>query len=187
MLNNDNNKKYALLAALMMISLLAFVSCCKQMQKENIEGSAHDIAFRIYSMAGKDAAFAPEERISAENLYILGISEQVFHNDVEEATALYSSELAMGNALCVIVAHNEEKAQKLYKDMCEEYDWAPCDPAESIGLMLCGRYIVTAKDDRETTAKLCNAFSNMTHGEAFVKLYQNPMRALAPMVYDRKI
>lgn len=172
---------------LMAISLLTFVSCCKQMQKENIEGSARDIAFRIYSMAGKDAASAPEERISAENSYIFGISEQVFHNDVEEATALYSSELALGNSLCVIFMQSEDAAKKLYQNMCEEYDWAPCDPADSIAFMLCGRYIVTAKDDREMTSKLCNAFSEMAQGEAIVKLYQNPMRALSPMVYKRKI
>lgn len=186
MFNNDN-KRYALFAAIMAISLLAFVSCCKQMQKENLQGSAHDIAFRIYSMAGKDASAAPKERMSAENSYIFGISEQVFHNDVEEATVIYSSELSLGNALCVIVAQSDDAAEKLYKNLCEEYDWAPCDPADSIVFMHCGRYIVTAKDTQETTAKLCNAFSEMSHGCASIRFYQNPMRALSPMIYERKI
>ena len=65
--------------------------------------------------------------------------------------------------------------EQLYAYLYENYDWAPCDPAENMAFMLFGRYVVTVKDEREETEKLCRAFSSIAQGDATVRYSENPM------------
>lgn len=175
MFNYDYDKKCALFASILALVLLVLVSCGKQMRAEQLTGNAHDVAFRIYEEAGEDRSGVYEERVNIENSYIFGISEDDFRENVEEATVFHPSALSGGKSLCVIVAKDETAAMELYKTLYGEYDWAPCDPADSMAFMRFGRYIVTVKDEREQTAKLCRAFSAISDGGATVRFSENPM------------
>ncbi len=175
MLKNDNDKKYAVFASVLALILLTLVSCGRQMQAEKLTGGAHDVAFRIYKAAGEDSSGVYEEALNTENSYIFGIAEDDLLNDVEEASVFRPSALAGGRALCVIVAKDETAAERLYSKLYEEYDWAPCDPADSMAFMRFGRYVVTVKDEHEQTAKLCRAFSAVSDGGAVVRFSENPM------------
>lgn len=174
MFNNDYYKRYSLWAAVLALVLLVSVSCGKHMRTD-LEGSAHDVALRIYEEAGEDSANAYEESVDAENAYIFGISEEDFREKVAEAAVFHPSELSGGRTLCVIVAKDEADARELYARLYDEYDWAPCDPADSMAFMKFGKYIVTVKDEREETAKLCRAFSAISDGGATVRFSENPM------------
>ena len=174
MFNNDYYKKYSLWAAVLSLMLLVLVSCGKHMRTD-LEGSAHDVALRIYEEAGENTAMAYEEIVNAENAYIFGISEEDFREKIAEATVFHPSELSGGRTLCVIVSKDEATAKELYARLYDEYDWAPCDPSDSMAFMRFGKYIVTVKDGREETAKLCRAFSAISDGGATVRFSDNPM------------
>lgn len=170
---NDNNQKYALLAALFAMLLFTLVSCGKQMAK--LQGDAHDIAFRVYSRAGVDTGRMSEMKIEPAEAYILGITEGDFEENVEEACVYRPDELSAAESLCVVVAKNEPCAEELYAEMQNGYDWAPCDPAKTAVFMLCGRYILLAKSDEAGAGALSEAFTGETGGDAAVHFSQNPM------------
>ncbi len=155
--------------------LLVLVSCGKQMKENTLDGDAHEVAFRIYEAAGEDSSRVLEQSVSAENSYMFGISEEDFSEKAVEGALFYPSAVSMGKTLSVIVAKDEASAEELYAYLYENYDWAPCDPAENIAFMLFGRYVVTVKDEREETEKLCRAFSSIVEGDATVRYSENPM------------
>ncbi len=173
MYNNDNNQKYALLAAFFAMLLFALVSCGKQMAE--LRGGAHDIAFRVYSRAGMDTENMSEESISPENSYMLGISEESFRQNVEEAHVFRPSELSAAQSLCIVVAKSAPCAEDIYTEMRVGYDWAPCDPAETAVFMMYGNYILLAKSDGVGANALSAAFAEETGGGASVSFSQNPM------------
>ncbi|MBE6653891.1 MAG: hypothetical protein E7608_00375 [Ruminococcaceae bacterium] len=175
MFYNDNDKKSAILAVLLSLALLVLVSCGKQMKENTLDGDAHEVAFRIYEAAGEDSSRVLEQSVDAGNSYMLGISEDEFEEKALEGALFYPSAVSMGKTLSVIVARDEACAEQLYEYLYENYDWAPCDPADNMAFMLFGRYIVTVKDEREETEKLCRAFSSIAQGDATVRYSENPM------------
>ena len=173
MYRNDNNQKYALLAALFAMLLFTLVSCGKQMAK--LQGDAHDIAFRVYSRAGVDTGHMSEMKIEPADAYVLGITEGEFEDKVEDARVFRPDELSAAESLGVVVAKNEPCAEELYAEMKESYDWAPCDPAETAVFMMYGNYILLAKSDEAGTHAISEAFAGETGGDAAVHFSQNPM------------
>lgn len=175
MFYNDNDKKSAILAVTFALVLLVLVSCGKQMKQDTLNGGAHEVAFRIYDAAGEDSSRVLEQSVDVQNSYMLGIAENEFEEKAVEGALFYPSAVSMGKTLCVIVAKDEACAEQLYAYLYENYDWAPCDPAENMAFMLFGRYVVTVKDEREETEKLCRAFSSIAQGDATVRYSENPM------------
>ncbi len=175
MFYNDNDKRSAVAAALLSLVLLVFVSCGKQMKTATLDGGAHEVAFRIYEAAGEDSSRVLEQSVDAENSFMLGISEDDFREKAVEGALFYPSALSMGKTVSVIVAKDEVCAEELCSYLYENYDWAPCDPAENIAFALFGRYVVMIKDERAETEKLCRAFSAITQGESTVRYSENPM------------
>lgn len=173
MYNDDNNRKYALLAALFAMLLFTLVSCGKQMAE--LRGSAHDIAFRTYSRAGVDTENISEEEILPESAYILGISEESFRQNVAEARIFRPDELSAAQSLCVVVAKNAPCAKDIYAEMKSSYDWAPCDPADTAVFMVYGNYILLAKSNEAGARALSEAFGAETAGGASTDFSQNPM------------
>lgn len=176
MYNNDNNQKYALLAAFFAMLLFALVSCGKQMAE--LRGSAHDIAFRTYSRAGIDTGHMSEEDLAPESAYILGISEESFRQNVAEARIFRPEELSAAQSLCIVVAKNAPCAEDIYKEMRASYDWAPCDPAKTAVFMQYGNYILLAKSSESGARALSAAFAEETGGRASVSFSQNPMSGI---------
>ena len=172
MYRNDNDKKYALLAAIFAVLLFTLAACGKQMREL---GGAHDIAFRVYEQAGLDTRGMSEERITAAESYIIGISGEDFRENVAEAGIYRPSALSAEQSLCVVVAKSEPCAQEIFEEMCESYDWPPCDPAESAVFMQYGKYILLGKDSAEGARALCEAFRTETDGEVKTDFSQNPM------------
>lgn len=175
MFYNDNDKKGAIIAVLLALVLLVLVSCGKQMRASTLNGGAHEVAFRIYESAGEDTSRVLEQQVDAENSFMLGIPENKFLETAVEGALFYPNAISMGKTLSVIVAKDEACAEELYSYLYENYDWAPCDPAENAAFMLFGKYIVMVKDERAETEKLCRAFSSITKGDATVRYSENPM------------
>ncbi len=173
MYNNDNNQKYALLAALFAMIIFTLVSCGKQMA--SLHGGAHDIAFRMYAQAGVDTGNMNEEELSHESSYILGISEESFKQNVESAHVFRPDELSAAQSLCIVVAKNAPCAEDIYKEMKLSYDWAPCDPAETAVFMVYGKYVLLAKSDEEGANALERAFASESGGKASASFSHNPM------------
>ncbi len=173
MYNNDNNQKYALLAALFAMIIFTLASCGKQMVE--LHGNAHDIAFRMYAEAGVDTEKMSEEELSPESSYLLGISEESFKNNIEEAHVFRPDELSASQSLCVVVAKSAPCAEDIYAEMKAGYDWAPCDPAETAVFMMYGNYILLAKSDETGANALSEAFAVETRGKASSSFSQNPM------------
>ncbi len=173
MYNNDNNQKYALLAALFAMIIFTLVSCGKQMAE--LRGGAHDIAFRMYAQAGVDTANMNEEELSAEGSYLIGISEESFKQNVESAHIFRPDELSAAQSLCVVVAKNAPCAEDIYAQMKAGYDWAPCDPAETAVFMLYGKYVLLAKSDAAGANALSSAFAAESGGKASASFSHNPM------------
>lgn len=173
MYRNDNDKKYALLAAIFAVLIFTLVACGKQMRE--LRGSAQDIARRVYEQAGLDASGMSGERVTAEEAYMLGISGEDFRENVAEAGIYRPAELSAEQSLCVVVAKSADSAEEIFEEMCEDYEWAPCDPAESAVFMRYGKYILLGKASAAGTRSLCEAFLAETGGEAQADFSQNPM------------
>jgi hypothetical protein len=73
---NDNEGKYALLAAIFAMIIFTLVSCGKEMRA--LSGGSRDIAERIYERAGIDARNMEETEIYSSEAYILGMEEMHF-------------------------------------------------------------------------------------------------------------
>ena len=175
MFYNDNDRKGAISAVLLSLVLLVLASCGKQMRASTLDGGAHEVAFRIYESAGEDTTRVLEQQVDAENSFMLGIPENKFLETAVEGALFYPNAISMGKTLSVIVAKDEVCAEELYSYIYENYDWAPCDPAENAAFMLFGKYIVMVKDERAETEKLCRAFSSITKGDAVLRYSENPM------------
>ena len=173
MYRNDNDKKYALLAAIFALLIFTLVSCGKEMRK--LAGNAHDIAERVYERAGIDASNMEETVLSPMDSYMLGIDEEDFREDVEEAKVYRPALLSAEQSLCVVVAKSESRAEDIFEEMRKSYEWAPCDPAESAVFMQYGKYILLGKDKAEGTKAVSEAFASETGGGARMDFSQNPM------------
>lgn len=176
MYNDDNNGKYALLAALFAMLLFTLASCGKQMAE--LRGSAHDIAFRLYAQAGVDTGRMSEEELSEESSYMLGISEESFRKNVDEARFFRPEELSAAQSLCVVVAKSTPCAEAVYAEMKESYDWVPCEPASTAVFMIYGNCILLAKSDEAGARALSAAFDGETRGGARSDFSSNPMSGI---------
>ena len=170
---NDNDKKFALAAAILAMLLFTLVSCGKQMAE--LKGSAKDVVFRVYSRAGINTDSMYHEEFQKDSAYTLGISEESFEENVEEAHIYRPSELNPSKSIFIVIAKNKYGAEDLYNEIYEDYDWAPCDPADQAVFMLYDKYILMAKDDDEEIERIANAFSDETEGNALMHFSRNPM------------
>ena len=173
MYKNDNDKKYAVLAVMFALLIFTLVSCGKEMKK--LRGGARDIAERIYERASIDTKDMEETILSAPDAYMIGIEADDFLENVEEARIFRPSALSAEQSLCVVVAKSRRSADELFEEMCESYEWAPCDPARSAVFMQYGNYILLGKDSAEGSKALSDAFAAETSGGARAEFSQNPM------------
>ena len=173
MYKNDNDKKYALLAAIFAVLIFTLVSCGKHMRE--LQGDAREIAQRVYERAGIDARGMEEEEISAPDSYMLGIEEEEFRESVEKACFYRPSALSAAQSLFVVVAKSEGFAEEIFEEMCEEYEWAPCDPSEIAVFMQYGKYVLLGKDSAAGAEALSEAFALETGKGAKTEFSQNPM------------
>ena len=173
MYKNDNDKKYAVLAVIFAIIIFTLVSCGKEMKR--LHGSTADIAERIYEHAGIDTRSMEETELSPMESYMLGIDEEDFGENVEKACVYRPAALSAAQSLCIVVAKSEPCAKEIFEEMRENYEWAPCDPAESAVFMQYGKYILLGKDSREGAGALAEAFSLETGKGARTDFSQNPM------------
>jgi hypothetical protein len=170
---NDNDKKYALLAAIFALLIFTLFSCGKEMRR--LQGDTHDIAKRIYERAGIDARGMEETTLSEMDSYMIGIEEDDFRESVKEARVFRPRALSAEQSLCIVVAKSRGSAEELFEEICESYEWAPCDPAESAVFMQYGEYILLGKDSREGAKAISEAFAAETGGGAKADFSQNPM------------
>lgn len=173
MYKNDNDKKYAVLAVIFALLIFTLVSCGKEMKK--LRGGARDIAERIYERAGIDTRGMEESEISSPESYIIGISEIHFLDKTEKVCLYRPSALSAEKSLCVVIAKSERDAEEIFTEMCESYEWAPCDPARSAVFMQYGNYILLGKDSADGAKAISNAFAAETDGGARAEFSQNPM------------
>ena len=173
MYKNDNDKKYAVLAVIFALLIFTLVSCGKEMKK--LRGGARDIAERIYERAGIDTRGMEETGISAPDAYMIGIEADDFLENVEEAHIFRPSALSAEQSLCIVVAKSRRSADELFEEMCESYEWAPCDPARSAVFMQYGNYILLGKDSADGAKAISDAFAAETGGGARAEFSQNPM------------
>lgn len=173
MYRNDNDKKYALLAAIFAMIIFTLVSCGKEMRE--LAGGSRDIAERIYERAGIDARNMEETEITATDSYMLGIDEDDFLENVEKACVYRPAVLSAERSLCVVVAKSEVCAEEIFEEMAESYEWAPCDPAKSAVFMQYGKYVLLGKDSRDGVSSVSSAFAEETGGGARTEFSQNPM------------
>jgi hypothetical protein len=170
---NDNDKKIAVIAAVFAVLLFTLVSCGKKMTQ--MMGSAHDIAHRVYSRMGIDSSEVSEADINQDDAYTLGISEEVFAQNVSEAKLYRRGELTANGSMCVMVALTEPCADALYEIIYDEYEWAPCDPADTSVFMKYGKYVVFARDSDTGIENISKAFMEESGGRASVRFSRNPM------------
>ena len=173
MYKNDNDKKLALLAAIFAMLLFTLVSCGKKMTE--LQGGAHDIAYRIYSRVGINAEDMAESDMTGDDAYILGLSEKEFSDNVTEAKIYRSSELSSGGSMCVMVSASESGAEAVFSVIYGDFEWQPCDPDECAVFMKHGKYVLLAKDSAEDIENISKAFIDETDGAAFIRFSQNPM------------
>jgi hypothetical protein len=173
MYKNDNDKKLAVLAVLFAFLIFTLVSCGKEMRE--LRGGARDIAERIYEHAGIDTRSMDEDEISSSESYILGIAEMHFLDKTEKVCIYRPTALSSDRILCVIEAKSESFANELFEEMNDNYEWAPCDPAESAVFMKYGKYIILCKDSAECVRAVAEAFDAETDGGAKTEFSQNPM------------
>lgn len=173
MYKNDNDKKYAVLAIIFAIIIFTLVSCGKEMKR--LQGSTNDIAWRLYERAGIDARSMEETELSPMDSYMLGIDEDDFSENVEKACVYRPSALSAEQSLCIVLAKSEPCAKEIFEEMREDYEWAPCDPAESAVFMQYGKYILLGKGSREGAGALAEAFAAETDKGARTDFSQNPM------------
>ena len=172
MFNNDNEKKILIIVAVFTALLFTLASCGKKMTEPM--GNAHDIAERIYHRMGMTNE-PYESDITASEAYLIGLSEESFAENVTNAKVFYQSELCTQNFLCILEANSEASAEALYSDICKNYDWAPCDPADSAVFMRYGKHVLIAKDQDDKTHSICSAFMAETKNSASVIYSENPM------------
>lgn len=173
MYRNDNDKKYALMAAIFAVLIFTLVSCGKEIKR--LQGDARDIAHRVYERAGIDVRNMEETPLSPFESYMLGIDAEDFRENVEEACVYRPSVLSATQSLCVVVAKSEPCAEDIFEEMRENYEWAPCDPAESAVFMQYGKYILLGKDSREGAGAISEAFAAETGKGLKTDFSQNPM------------
>ncbi|MGN1095897.1 MAG: hypothetical protein ACI4QR_05870 [Eubacteriales bacterium] len=172
MFYNDFEKKCIYFLFFISVLMMLLPSCGRRV---SLHGGAHEVAADIYSLSDAGNIKIYEENISPKESYTLGISEDDFYENIEEAKLFHISEISGGRSLAVVVAKNDVAAGKLFERMYRGYDWVPCDPCDKAAFMIYGRYIVIAKDDSENTSKFCSAFSSLSGGGATVKISENPM------------
>lgn len=172
MFKNDNDKKFLIIVAVFTALLFTLASCGKKITE--LEGDAHEIAQRIYQRMGMPHT-PSESDILADEAYILGLSEKDFTENVASAKMFCENELSSKTFLCILIANNEASAESIYSDMCKNYDWAPCDPADSAVFMRYGKYVLMAKDSDDGTHNICSAFMAETDNSASAVYSQNPM------------
>ena len=173
MYKNDNDKKLAVLAALFAFLIFTLVSCGKEMSE--LRGGTRDIAQRIYERTGMDARNMDEEEISSSESYILGIEEMHFLDKIEKACIYRPTVLSAAQSLCVVETKSEKYADEIFEEMNDNYEWAPCDPAESAVFMKYGKYIILCKDSSACVRTVAEAFGAETDGGARTRFSQNPM------------
>ena len=173
MYRNDNDKKYALLAAIFAVLIFTLVACGKEMRR--LQGDARDIAHMVYERAGIDARNMEETALSELESYMLGVEPEDFRENVEKACVYRPAALSASQSLCVVVAKSEPCAEELFEEMRDGYEWAPCDPAESAVFMQYGKYILLGKDSARGAGAISEAFSSETGGRAKTEFSQNPM------------
>ena len=66
-------------------------------------------------------------------------------------------------------------AEEIFEEMCEEYEWAPCDPSEIAVFMQYGKYVLLGKDSAAGAEALSEAFALETGKGAKTEFSQNPM------------
>jgi hypothetical protein len=170
---NDNEGKYALLAAIFAMIIFTLVSCGKEMRA--LSGGSRDIAERIYERAGIDARNMEETEIYSSEAYILGMEEMHFLDKVEKACIYRPALLSAERSLCVVVAKSERFAEEIFEEMAKSYEWAPCDPARSAVFMQYGKYVLLGKDNADGARAVSAAFAAETGGGAKTDFSHNPM------------
>ena len=116
-----------------------------------------------------------ESEISSPDAYMIGIEADDFLENVEEARIFRPSALSAEQSLCIVVAKSRRSADELFEEMCESYEWAPCDPARSAVFMQYGNYILLGKDSADGAKAISDAFAAETDGGARAEFSQNPM------------